>query len=545
MRKVGIFALLFVWMAGATAQTPNFGAPGVPNSPYIPAGSPSYLFAPGYNGAACNDATDDTTAFNNLLTTLFNAGGGTIIVQGTCLIAGTVLFPNDGVNPPRQFPIRITGLGGSANGYWTAPKNAPSALDLQNNATIAKLDTRGAGILEIDHLALIDNSNDCATFIQTTNTTLLIHDNLFRGTASKASACNKGIYLGGATGTSGPINGSSTGVFQGYGTVISANWFSQMNTVVSFNTFANSVQMINNTVSQDSGGTNAVVITGSAGAMYIAGNLFEVTYYNYTYAIDHSLGDVLVGNANWDGPAAGNQNISGYNCGTNAGPMTILSAFENTNSANPFGNCSTVGGTLLANSTASGAFNSMTLGALTLANGGGITASGSLMPVTGSAAYWFTPSSDSVGDFRIYNAGQTIPALFVNTSSTKSSILVSAANLGIIVAGGATSLIEGSAVPVIASGGCTSPSVVNNSGTAGFTINVGTGCSGSQPLVLTLQAASHGWHCTARDTTTTSNPLQTGAPSTTSVTITNYALGGSTPVAWTASDIVEVSCMGY
>jgi hypothetical protein len=76
-----------------------------------------------------------------------------------------------------------------------------------------------------------------------------------------------------------------------------------------------------------------------------------------------------------------------------------------------------------------------------------------------------------------------------------------------------------------------------------FTINVGTACSGSQPIVLTLPAASNGWACFAgHRNANTGVPVQTST-STTSVTLTNYAAGVAT--AWTTSEVLQLSCHAY
>lgn len=100
--------------------------------------------------------------------------------------------------------------------------------------------------------------------------------------------------------------------------------------------------------------------------------------------------------------------------------------------------------------------------------------------------------------------------------------------------------------PTIASGGCTSPSVTNTNGTAYITIAVGTGCSGSQPVIFTLPAATTGWNCYGRNVSNaaTSSPRQTGAVSTTSVTITNFAETTGLAAAWTDNDVVIISCLG-
>ena len=100
--------------------------------------------------------------------------------------------------------------------------------------------------------------------------------------------------------------------------------------------------------------------------------------------------------------------------------------------------------------------------------------------------------------------------------------------------------------PTLASGGCTSAAMVNNNGTARFEADVGTSCSGSQPLVFTLPATTTGWNCTAQNVTNpaTSVAAQSSAVSTTSVTITNYSRTTGLAQAWTDGDNVVVSCLG-
>lgn len=99
------------------------------------------------------------------------------------------------------------------------------------------------------------------------------------------------------------------------------------------------------------------------------------------------------------------------------------------------------------------------------------------------------------------------------------------------------------------SGGCTGGAgtvVTNSNGTIYATFTNGTGCSGSQPLTITLPAASVGWNCFARNVSNaaTSSPAQTGAVSTTSVTITNFVRTTGVAGAWSDSDVVVVSCIG-
>ena len=80
----------------------------------VPAGSGGLMWVATQNGLKCDNATDDTSALNALLTTVYNAGGGTILLPSMAYCAGQVLIPNTGYLPgyqPYQPPIRITGAG--------------------------------------------------------------------------------------------------------------------------------------------------------------------------------------------------------------------------------------------------------------------------------------------------------------------------------------------------------------------------------------------------------------------------------------------------
>lgn len=149
--------------------------------------------------------------------------------------------------------------------------------------------------------------------------------------------------------------------------------------------------------------------------------------------------------------------------------------------------------------------------------------------------------------FGLRNAGVGDLAVFIKTSGADAFRVSAAGNLS----GGSTSaaIFYGSVAPTVASGGCLTGAgtvITNSNGTAHFTTTLGTGCSGSQPIVFTLPAATVGWRCGARNVSNpaSSVPSQTGAVSTTSVTITNYARTTGLAAAWTDSDVVVVSCLG-
>lgn len=100
--------------------------------------------------------------------------------------------------------------------------------------------------------------------------------------------------------------------------------------------------------------------------------------------------------------------------------------------------------------------------------------------------------------------------------------------------------------PTIASGFGSSPSIPANNGTAAFTVNVGTGGSASSG-VLTMPAATTGWDCIATPSGAPQAAAVTdSAPtSTTSVTLTNYTLTTGVALAWPASTVLNVHCVGY
>lgn len=110
----------------------------------------------------------------------------------------------------------------------------------------------------------------------------------------------------------------------------------------------------------------------------------------------------------------------------------------------------------------------------------------------------------------------------------------------------ATLLIAGSA-PSISSGFGTSPSLPSNNGTASFTVNVGTGGTATNG-VIGMPTAATAWNCSVTNITATAghradNTVQTAA-ATNSVTIENQTKSTGAAVAWTASDVVQLSCFG-
>ncbi len=114
---------------------------------------------------------------------------------------------------------------------------------------------------------------------------------------------------------------------------------------------------------------------------------------------------------------------------------------------------------------------------------------------------------------------------------------------------GLTRLVMSSTAPTISSGFGTSPTVPTNNGTAAFTINVGTGGSATSG-VITMPAATTGWACSVENQTAVlgnvanARTMQIGS-TTTTVTVENQTVSTGAALAWTASDVLVLSCHGY
>lgn len=291
--------------AGSACGSGGSGTPGTPagtvqvyKTSSTFGGTNNWVFEAGVNGAVCDDATDDTSAFNTLLSTVNTAGGGIITIYGTCLFSGQVTLPNSGGSTAIQSTIRITGGGNSGDASPSPAFHGPSVMDLRFNASNAKILTLGLGRFELDHLTLKDGGSDCASFVMTTSTIVSIHDVQFTGTASGTSACNDAIILGGTTTTY--ATNSTTAAFEGYGSTIDKNTFDNIRRGVWLKVFAQAVPVTNNTWHATCGSANTAAalevgyaVSGSAvgttDGNTFSGNYFETTNYPYVVWVHSSF----------------------------------------------------------------------------------------------------------------------------------------------------------------------------------------------------------------------------------------------------------------
>lgn len=260
-------------------------------------------------GAAVDGTTDDTAAVNAAIAAAQSAGGGTIFfpegttrINGAIVIARTLGHAAPGTLP-YQTPLRFTGVGASWNGYWTAISLPPtgSVLDMRfsgdGGTHLAKIDTRGAGILEIDHLVIKSGGSDNFPMIRTTNTTVFIHHNAFTGNpANSGTSCAQDAIILGGDGTGAAQSEEAEAMFQGYGSKIHDNFYEKIRRCITFQSECNGIEVENETVSKICGSSETLgapfYFTGGTGCR-IKGGTIEVT--NYKYAVSfNSVSDTFI-----------------------------------------------------------------------------------------------------------------------------------------------------------------------------------------------------------------------------------------------------------
>jgi hypothetical protein len=165
-------------------------------------------------------------------------------------------------------------------------------------------------------------------------------------------------------------------------------------------------------------------------------------------------------------------------------------------------------------------------------DGNGNIGLGNSAPIAGA-----NPSINGAGGLALCNAGSC-------------AAQVTATSLQILSGFSVSNLLASATAPTIAGAGCggSAASIPNNNGTAAFEINVGT--TPGSACTVTMPAAAHGWACSAVDVTTNSTSVfyqkqsPAGSQSATQIVITNFN-DVAVATAFTASDVVRVSCYGY
>jgi hypothetical protein len=252
------------------------------------------------------DGTDRSTQALALLTTVKNAGGGTIYFppSATAYRADSqLMIPNNGGSPqPDQVNIRLSGAASGGSWYGVGA----SVLDLryQGVGLNAKIETRGRGTLQIDNLTIKDGGTSNTTpLVHSTNTTLIIRDDTFIASGNVAQDF---IVLGG---TDTAVGSGVNAPFQGYKSHINFTHFRNGNRGLYGLNYANAVDFSNNSF-QGNTGTVAVELDGSnAGGQPCYGNnisfnTVEMDVYQYFFKGNLAKENTFFGNEMHD-PQAG------------------------------------------------------------------------------------------------------------------------------------------------------------------------------------------------------------------------------------------------
>lgn len=284
---VGVNGITSLSYAPLVASVPIAVSTTDPN--YAPniAGGVYNVFRYGIVGASHSGTpSDESTAFLALLAIVYAAGGGTIVFNARKYrFDSSLLIPNDGATPPTQPSMRWVGQGALFSGEGSAPSGG-TIIDLRYNSTLSKIDTRGLGYFEIAGITFTDGgAGSSVPFLQTTNTTLHIHDCAFYGNTANTPTQDALVLGGTATGSA---TGNFNSPFQGYGTVIENNYFNRIQRGVYGRTYCNNVQILNNTWWTQCGATSGAAaiefladVTNSDTGNFIRGNLIEMDHYVY------------------------------------------------------------------------------------------------------------------------------------------------------------------------------------------------------------------------------------------------------------------------
>lgn len=304
------------------------------------------VFTPERYGAKGDGTTDDTAAVQSAIQAASNAGGGTVVFGPvTYLIAGQITLPNDGSTVPKQKPIKLLGAGSRWDGQWqnSGEVTGGTVLDLRYTtatANQAKIQSFGLGLLAIENMTLTQAASaaDTTPFVYVTNTTFMARDVAVWGHSSlSGTACVQDAFMLG--GTTINIDGTPTGAFQGYGTVIERCYFARIRRGVYGRSWVNNIQVVNNTWSASCGSDNTAAALQFDGSLAsgsfcignrLAGNVVEITHYPYGFRFTQSKQNICQGNGFWDNSSTSVTPYLFEGPSSNSGAHIIDDFFPNT-----------------------------------------------------------------------------------------------------------------------------------------------------------------------------------------------------------------------
>ena len=300
----------------------------------------------------------------------------------------------------------------------------------------------------------------------------------------------------------------------------------------------------------DTTSASAVQIgTTNAGSVAIGNGAINTNLPSTLSASSATTGALTIGN----GTAATNVSIGGGEINV-GGTITAGSTISNNSTGNVV-NSNTVTDSVAASkaenrvSANGGASNKPYVGMIAYAQGNTATAYGITLGGYTAINASDTQAANLLG-LLIGVGNNNSPIKFGTNNAIVQTITAS----GVAVTGaisatttyGYTHILSSATAPTISSGFGSSPSILNNNGTAAFTVNVGTGGSASSG-VITMPTATTGWAChVAPNGAPQAAAVTYSAPtSATSITLTNYTLTTGSALAWTASTVLQLLCTAY
>lgn len=267
-------------------------------------------------GAIGDGITEDSLAFQSALQYLFDSGGGALYVpEGIYLVSSQLILPfsGDGSLAYQSKHIKIIGDGNFAN-------STAGNLDYPTYGSIIKLNYSGSksylalalgtGSLTIEGITFWTTQAN-KEILKIIATRSQISNCSFVGSNAGTSASNDAIILGGNYANEHygqPANTDSSG-FQGYGTTLSNNYFYKIRRGFLLQTYANGIQIVNNTFWSTCGSNidsvGAIELNGqslgySVGNV-ISGNLIELSSgYRYGIKLNFGINNQIINNNIFD-----------------------------------------------------------------------------------------------------------------------------------------------------------------------------------------------------------------------------------------------------
>lgn len=291
------------------------------------------------------DGTDQTAILQAELNALTTGQGGTLVLPSSSfgqvpIKVTNLTLANDAATPAKQAAVVIRGQGAHWSGRGTVIMGG-TILEFTGTDTYGLLKTNGLGLLAITGVTFSYKGAGTTPFLYTTNTTLHIDQCAFVGSKAGPACDQDAIVCGGTVNIEGQ-QGWDHG-FQGYGTVISRNFFSGIRRAVYGRTFFNANAIWGNTIwttcgfptgaafelDGDPAGTAAD--SNSVGNV-IRDNLIELPNYKWGIRLGQAAGNTIVHNNMYDPTvttvagvrlepeAIGNQIIEGF---TSAGAAPL------------------------------------------------------------------------------------------------------------------------------------------------------------------------------------------------------------------------------